>query len=192
VSLVERAAETIDAEEADKLAKKMAKGQFDMNDLRAQLNQMRRMGGLGALAGMLPGLKKAQAAMAASGANDKTLIHLDAMIGSMTPKEREKPALINAKRKIRIAKGSGRTVQDVNRLLKMHQEMETAMKKIRKMGGLKGLAKMFGGGGGMGGLGGLGGPEGGSPPDLSGLGGLGGLGGNMPKLPPGFQNFMKK
>ena len=119
-------------------------------------------------------------------------IHLDAMIGSMTPKEREKPALINAKRKIRIAKGSGRTVQDVNRLLKMHQEMETAMKKIRKMGGLKGLAKMFGGGGGMGGLGGLGGPEGGSPPDLSGLGGLGGLGGNMPKLPPGFQNFMKK
>jgi signal recognition particle subunit SRP54 len=113
----------------------------------------------------------------------------------MTPKEREKPALINAKRKIRIAKGAGRTVQDVNRLLKMHQEMETAMKKIRKMGGLKGLAKMFTGGG-MGGLGGLGGPGGadgqGGPPDLSGLGGLGGLGGNMPKLPPGFQNFMKK
>lgn len=81
VSLVEKAAETIDAEEADKLAKKMAKGQFDMNDLRAQLNQMRRMGGLGALAGMLPGLKKAQQAMANSGANDKTLIHLDAMIG---------------------------------------------------------------------------------------------------------------
>jgi len=76
VSLVEKAAETIDAEEADKLAKKMAKGQFDMNDLRSQLNQMRRMGGLGALAGMLPGLKKAQAAMANSGANDKTLIHL--------------------------------------------------------------------------------------------------------------------
>ena len=182
---------TIDAEEADKLAKKMAKGQFDMNDLRAQLNQMRRMGGLGALAGMLPGLKKAQAAMANSGANDKTLIHLDAMIGSMTPKERERPAIINAKRKIRIAKGSGTTVQEVNRLLKMHQEMESAMKKIRKMGGLKGLAKMFGGGG-MGGLGGAGGPEGGTPPDLSGLGGLGGLGGTMPKLPPGFQNFMKK
>ena len=129
--------------------------------------------------------------MANSGANDKTLVHLDAMIGSMTPKEREKPALINAKRKIRIAKGSGTTVQEVNRLLKMHQEMESAMKKIRKMGGLKGLAKMFGGGG-MGGLGGAGGPEGGTPPDLSGLGGLGGLGGTMPKLPPGFQNFMKK
>ncbi len=188
VSLVEKAAESIDAEEADKLAKKMAKGQFDMNDLRAQLAQMRRMGGLGALAGMIPGLKKAQAAMASSGANDKTLIHLDAMIGSMTPKERERPAIINAKRKIRIAKGSGTTVQEVNRLLKMHQEMETAMKKIRKMGGLKGLAKMFGGAGGMGGggAGGLGGL-------LGGGGGMPGLpGGDMPALPPGFDKFMKK
>jgi signal recognition particle subunit SRP54 len=180
VSLVERAAESIDADEADKLARKMAKGQFDMNDLRAQLGQMRRMGGLGALAGMIPGLKKAQAAMANSGANDKTLIHLDAMIGSMTPREREKPVLINARRKIRIAKGSGTTVQEVNRLLKMHQEMETAMKKIRKMGGLKGLAKMFGGGG-MGGGGGAGG--------LGGL--LGGAGGGMPQLPPGFDKFKK-
>ncbi|MEJ7927909.1 signal recognition particle protein [Sphingobium sp. AN641] len=197
VSLVERAAESIDAEEADQLARKMAKGQFDMNDLRAQLNQMRRMGGLGALAGMIPGMKKAQAAMASSGANDKTLIHLDAMIGSMTPKEREKPVLINAKRKIRIAKGAGRTVQDVNRLLKMHQEMETAMKKIRKMGGLKGLAKMFAGGGGTGGMGGLGGLLGGG----GGGGGMGGMpggslpgltGGDMPKLPPGFDKFMKK
>jgi signal recognition particle subunit SRP54 len=189
VSLVEKAAESIDAEEADKLAKKMAKGQFDMNDLRAQLAQMRRMGGLGALAGMLPGLKKAQAAMANSGANDKTLIHLDAMIGSMTTKERDKPVLINAKRKIRIAKGSGTTVQEVNRLLKMHQEMETAMKKIRKMGGLKGLAKMFGGmGGGAGGMGGLGGMLGGGAG-----GGMPGLpGGDMPKLPPGFDKFMKK
>src|SRR3546814_1579739 len=91
---------------------KLAKGQFDMNDLRAQLNQMRRMGGLGALAAMMPGLKKAQAAMANSGMGDKTLVHLDAMIGSMTPQERAKPALLNAKRKIRVAKGSGPTVQD--------------------------------------------------------------------------------
>jgi len=187
VSLVEKAAETIDAEEADKLAKKMAKGQFDLNDLRAQLNQMRRMGGLGALAGMIPGLKKAQAAMASSGASEKTLLHMDAIIGSMTPKERERPALLNAKRKIRVAKGSGTTVQDVNRLLKMHQEMETAMKKIRKMGGLGALGKMLGGGGGLGGL--LGGGGGGGMPP----GGLPGLpGGDMPKLPPGFQNFLKK
>ncbi len=196
VSLVEKAAEVIDAEEADKLAKKMAKGQFDMNDLRMQLRQMQQMGGLGALAGMIPGLKKAQAAMAASGANEKTLVHLDAMIGSMTPKEREKPGIINAKRKIRIAKGSGTTVQEVNRLLKMHQEMETAMKKIRKMGGLGGLAKMFAGGlgggkgGGLGAM--LGGAGGGLPPGLGGgAGGLPGLGGDMPKLPPGFDKFRK-
>jgi len=190
VSLVERAAEAIDVEDAEKLAKKMAKGQFDMDDLRMQLKQMQQMGGLGALAGMIPGMKKAQAAMASSGANEKTLIHLDAMIGSMTPKERAKPALINAKRKIRIAKGAGRTVQDVNKLLKMHQEMETAMKKIRKMGGLGGLAKMFmgGKGGGLGDmLGGMGG-AGGLP---GGAGGFPGMG-DMPKLPPGFNGFMKK
>ena len=188
VSLVEKAAETIKADEAEALAKKMAKGQFDMNDLRAQLNQMRRMGGLGALAAMMPGLKKAQAAMANSGVGDKTLVHMDAIIGSMTPKEREKPALLNAKRKIRIAKGSGTTVQEVNRLLKMHQEMETAMKKIRKMGGLKGLGAMFAKGG-MGGLGGmLSGGAGGLP-----SGGLPGLpSGDMPKLPPGFDKFLKK
>src|SRR3546814_1318661 len=79
VSLVEKAAETIQVDEAEAMAKKLAKGQFDMNDLRAQLNQMRRMGGLGALAAMMPGLKKAQAAMANSGMGDKTLVHLDAM-----------------------------------------------------------------------------------------------------------------
>jgi signal recognition particle subunit SRP54 len=186
VSLVEKAAETIQVEEADKLAKRMAEGKFDLNDLRSQLQQMQRMGGLGMLAGMIPGLKKAQAQMAQSGMNDKALVHLDALISSMTPKERARPELLNAKRKIRVAKGSGRTVQEVNKLLKMHQEMSTAMKKIRKMGGLKGLAKMFGAGGGMGGMGG-GLPGGG---DLSGLPGM--PGGDKPKLPPGFQNFLKK
>ncbi|AUW59088.1 signal recognition particle protein [Sphingobium sp. SCG-1] len=191
VSLVERAAESIDADEADKLAKKMAKGQFDLDDLRAQLGQMRRMGGLGALAGMIPGLKKAQVAMAQSGTNDKTLVHMDAILSSMTPKERSRPALINAKRKIRIAKGSGTTVQEVNRVLKMHQEMETAMKKIRKMGGLKGLGKMFAGGGMSGLLGGAGGGMGGAGGGMGGLPGLPG-GGDMPKLPPGFDKFMKK
>ena len=187
VSLVEKAAEVIDAEEADKLAKKMAKGQFDLNDMRMQLKQVQQMGGLGAMAGMIPGLKKAQAAMAQSGVGDKTLVHLDAIMSSMTPKEREHPAIINAKRKIRIAKGAGRTVQEVNKLLKMHQEMETAMKKIRKMGGLGGLAKMFmgGKGGGIGDM--LGGMGGGAGAGLPGLGG-GAPGG----LPPGFEKFMKK
>src|SRR3546814_12542026 len=109
---------------------------------------MRRMGGIGALAGMIPGLKKAQAAMATSGADDKMLIHFDAIMGSMTAKERAKPDIINAKRKIRIAGGSGTTVQQVNKVLKMHQKMSTAMKRIRKMGGLKGHGPLIGQGGG--------------------------------------------
>jgi signal recognition particle subunit SRP54 len=195
VSLVERAGETIQQEEAEALAKKMAKGQFDLDDLRAQLMQMQRMGGLGALAGMLPGMKKVQNAMDNSGMDNKILVHMDAMIGSMTKKERSKPELLNAKRKIRVAKGSGTTVQDVNRLLKMHQEMANAMKKIRKMGGLGKLAAMFGGGGagagGLGGLGGmLGGGGGGAPP--GGLPGLPGAGGQPFNLPPGFNKFTKK
>ncbi|RZV46937.1 MAG: signal recognition particle protein, partial [Sphingomonadaceae bacterium] len=161
VSLVEKAAETIKVEEAEALAKRMEKGKFDLNDLRMQLKQMQNMGGLGALAGMMPGMKKAKAAMAASDMDDKVLIHMDAIIGSMTGKERANPALMNAKRKKRVAAGSGTSVQEVNKVMKMHQEMGRAMKQIRKMGGLKGLAAMFGGGGGMGGgipgMGGLGG-----------------------------------
>ena len=121
---------------------------------------------MGALMGMMPGMKKAQQAMAQSGMDDRILIRMDAMIGSMTPKERIKPELVNAKRKIRIANGSGTTVQDVNKLLKMHQEMGSAMKRLRKMGGMKGLGALLGKGGGLGGL-------------------MGGSGG-MPGLPPGM------
>lgn len=192
VSLVERAGETIKAEEAEALARKMAKGQFDLNDLRNQLMQMQRMGGLGALASMLPGMKKVQGAV--SGMDGKILIHMDAIIGSMTLKERSRPELMNAKRKIRVAKGSGTTVQDVNKLLKMHQEMAGAMKKIRKMGGLAKLGALFGGGGGLGGLGGLGLPGGGAAPPtgLPGLPGAGGGTGSPFNLPPGFDKFMKK
>jgi signal recognition particle subunit SRP54 len=147
---------------------------------------------------MLPGMKKMQNAMNSSGMDNKILVRLDAIIGSMTPKERGKPDLLNAKRKIRVAKGSGTTVQEVNRLLKMHQEMASAMKKIRKMGGLGKLGALFGGGG-MGGLlGGGGGPMGGGsggggPGGLAGLPGLPGAGGQAPmNLPPGFEKFIKK
>ena len=105
--------------------------------------------------------------MAQSGTDDKVLVHFDAIMGSMTPKERAKPEIINAKRKIRIANGSGTTVQQVNKVLKMHQEMSTAMKKIRKMGGLKGLGALLGRGGGIPGMGGGGGA--GLPPDLANL-----------------------
>jgi signal recognition particle subunit SRP54 len=187
VSLVEKAAEVVDKEEADKLAARMMQGKFDMNDLRTQLSQMQKMGGLGMLAGMMPGMKKAKAAMAQSGMDDKVLVHMDAIIGSMTPKERTHPQLMNAKRKKRVAAGSGTSVQEVNKLLKMHQEMGRAMKQIKKMGGLKGLASMFGGGaGGMGGMGGGGSPGGGMG-DLPGLPG-GGAGG----LPPDLQNLLNK
>jgi signal recognition particle subunit SRP54 len=193
VSLVERAAETIEVEEAEKLAAKMAKGKFDLDDLWAQLRQMQRMGGLGALAGMMPGMKGMKGAMDKA-QDSKALVHMEAMLSSMTAKERIRPELINAKRKIRIAKGSGTTVQEINKLLKMHQEMSTVMKRLKKMGGLGKLAAMFGGGGGaLGGLGGAAGPA--SLPGLGGAGGGGlpGLGGASPfNLPPGFDKFSRK
>lgn len=177
VSLVEKAAETIKEEEAEALAQRMAKGKFDLNDLRMQLKQMQSMGGLGALAGMMPGMKKAKQAMAAANMDDRVLVHMDAIIGSMTPKERANPALMNAKRKRRVAAGSGTSVQEVNKVMKMHQEMGRAMKQIRKMGGLKGLAAMFGGGGGGAGAGATGGGA---------LPGLGGAGGPLPGGLPGL------
>ena len=186
VGLVERAQETIQVEEAEALAARMAKGQFDLNDLRGQLKQMQRMGGLGALAGMLPGLGKIKNQINQSGVLEGNVLgRLDAIISSMTPKERSRPELMNAKRKIRVAKGSGTNVQEVNKLLKMHQEMSTAMKKIRKMGGLGKLGALFGGGmsGGPGGMPDL---SRGLPPGLPGLpGGAGGL-------PPGFPKNFKK
>ena len=188
VSLVEKAAESIKVEEAEELAKRMAKGQFDLNDLRMQLRQMQNMGGLGMLAGMMPGMKKAKAAMQASGMDDKVLVHMDAIMGSMTPKERANPALLNAKRKKRVAAGSGTNVQDVNKVLKMHQEMSRAMKQIKKMGGMKGLAAMLGGGGGMGGLPGMGGGKGALPGmDGQGMGDI-----DMSKLPPDLQKLLPK
>ena len=186
VSLVERAAETIQMEEAEKLAAKMARGKFDLDDLWAQLRQMQRMGGLGALAGMMPGLKGMKGAMDKA-QDSKALVHMEAMLSSMTAKERAKPEVINAKRKIRIAKGSGTTVQEINKLLKMHQEMATAMKRLKKMGGLGKLAAMFNKGGLEGALGGI------APPGAMPAGGLPGLGGpGAFNLPPGFDKFSKK
>ncbi|HXH52357.1 MAG TPA: signal recognition particle protein [Sphingomicrobium sp.] len=191
VSLVEKAAETIKVEDAEKLAAKMAKGKFDLDDLRAQIQQMQRMGGLGALASMMPGLKGVKGAMEKA-QDGKALVHLEAIMSSMTAKERAKPELINAKRKIRIAKGSGTTVQEVNKLLKMHMEMANAMKRLKKMGGLGKLAAMFGKGGLDAALGGM--APGALPP--GGLGGVGtalpGLGGSPFNLPAGFDKFSKK
>jgi len=157
VSLVEKASEDIDQEKAARMAKKMAKGKFDLNDLREQFSQLKKMGGLGSIMGMLPGMnKKAQAQMGAAGMDDKMLTRQEAIILSMTEQERTKPDILKASRKRRIAAGSGVEVADVNKLLKMHRQMSDMMKKVGKKGG-KGM---------MGALGGMGG---GMPPGMGGM-----------------------
>ena len=180
VSLVEKAAENYDQEKAERMAKKMRKGEFDLEDLADQLRQMQKMGGLGGIMGMLPGAKKAKAAMDAADLDDKVLARQEAIILSMTREERRKPALLNASRRKRIAAGAGVSVQDVNRLMKMHKQMGGMMKKMGR-GGMKGLMGAMGGGMGAGM----------TPADLAKLGGApGGLpglpgGGGLPGLPGG-------
>jgi signal recognition particle subunit SRP54 len=184
VSLVERAKAEIDVAEAERVAKKMQKGQFDLEDLAGQLRQMQRMGGLGGMMDLLPGVKNAKQQMAASGVDDKMLKRQEAIIMSMTPKERRKPDLLQASRKRRIAAGAGVDVAEVNKVLKMHRNMADMMKKIGK-GGMKGLAGMLGNMGGPGGQGG-GGAGGPTQQQIAALKNLGqGMGGGMggPKLP---------
>jgi signal recognition particle subunit SRP54 len=143
VSLVERAAETIDKEDAEKLAAKVRKGQFDMDDLLNQLRQLRKMGGLSGLMGMLPGAMQAKAAMSKAKIDEGQLKRQEAVILSMTPKERRNPDMIHASRKKRIAKGSGVQVQDVNKLLKQHADMLKMMKRMNKLGD-KGFMRSLG------------------------------------------------
>jgi signal recognition particle subunit SRP54 len=149
VSLVEKAAENIDMEEARKTAEKMAKGKFDLDDFLSQLRQMKKMGGLSGLMGMMPGAGKIKGMMANANVDDSVLNRQEAIILSMTKKEREKPETLNASRRKRIAAGSGTTVQDVNRILKQFQDMQTMMKRMQKMGG-KGMMRALGGMGGGG------------------------------------------
>ena len=162
VSLVEKAAQEVDQDKAERLAKKMAKGKFDLDDLREQFGQLKKMGGLGGIMGMLPGMNKAaKSQMAAAGMDDKMLSRQEAIILSMTPQERAKPEILKASRKKRIAAGSGVTVADVNKLIKMHRQMADMMKKVGKKG-RGGLAGMMGGmPGGMGGM-----PGGMNPADM--------------------------
>ena len=171
VSLVEKASEELDVEKAKKAAKKMAKGEFDMDDLADQFKQMRKMGGMGAILGMMPGMGKAKKMLdQAGGFEDKEIRRQEAIIGSMTKKERKNPKLLNASRKKRIAAGSGTSVQEINKLVKAHRQMADMMKKLGK-GGMKGLAGQLAG---MGGGGGLGGMLGGGAPDPAALLGAGG------------------
>ncbi len=144
VSLVERAAETIDKEDAEKLAARVRKGQFDMDDLLSQLRQLRKMGGMQGLMAMLPGAMQAKAAMSKAKIDEKQLKRQEAVILSMTPKERRNPDLIHASRKKRIASGSGVQMQDVNKLLKQHADMLKMMKRVNKLGE-KGFMRSMGG-----------------------------------------------
>ena len=164
VSLVEKAASTIDQDKAEKLAARMAEGKFDLNDMLAQLQQIQRMGDMKGLLGLIPGFGQAMKQIKSADLDPKQFKRLEAIIQSMTPKERRVPDLIKASRKQRIAAGSGTTVAEVNKLLKQHQQMETVMKRMKKMGGVGALGGLFGGGGMPGGLpGGLPRPGGGYP-----------------------------
>ncbi len=193
VSLVEKAAATIDAEKAQKVARKMQKGEFDLEDLADQLNQMQKLGGMSSILGMLPGIGKMKKQIDAAGLDDKMFKQQVAIISSMTKQERRSPKILAASRKKRIAAGSGTDVSDVNKLLKMHRQMADMMKMVSK--GKGGLGKLFGMGGGIpeptpemieaaksGKLPGM--PGGGLPGGMPGL--PGGLPRGLPGLPGGF------
>ncbi|MGH7055740.1 MAG: signal recognition particle protein [Stellaceae bacterium] len=140
VSLVEKAAETADQDEAEKLAAKIAKGSFDLDDLASQLRQIRRMGGMSGMLGLLPGVGKVKKQMAEANIDESILKRQEAIISSMTRAERKNPKLLNASRRRRIAGGSGTSVPEINRLLKQYQDLADMMKKMKKLG-QKGLMR---------------------------------------------------
>ena len=139
VSLVEKAMETVDREEAEKMAGKMMKGKFDLEDMLSQLKQVQKLGSLGSILGMIPGLSKIKNQIEAAGVGDNLIKKQEAIILSMTKQERRNPDVIKASRKKRIAAGAGVEVHEVNKLLKSYEQMSTMMKKMGKMGGLKGM-----------------------------------------------------
>lgn len=134
VSLVEKAAETVSQEQAEKMAVKLQKGTFTLEDMAEQLGQINKMGGMDGLMGLLPGVGKMKKQIADANIDPKMIGRQQAIISSMTPKERRNVKLLNGSRKRRVAAGSGTTVQDVNRLLKQHKEMGLMMKRVNKLG----------------------------------------------------------
>jgi len=176
VSLVEKAAASIDAEKAARTAERMRKGQFDLSDMREQLLQMSNMGGISGLLGMMPGIAKMKNQIANAGIDDRILKRQVALIDSMTRQERKNPDILKASRKKRIAAGAGGKVEDLNKLLKMHRNMADMMKAMGsgKRGPLAGIAQAMGFGGGM--------P---SPEQMKALAEKmpGGAAGTMPNLP---------
>jgi signal recognition particle subunit SRP54 len=184
VSLVEKAAQNIDMAQAAKMAERMRKGVFDLNDLSEQLAQIENIGGMGGVLSMLPGMAKIKEQVAAAHLDNKVIKRQRAIISSMTPKERRNPDLLKASRKKRIAAGSGAKVEDVNRLLKQHRQMADMMKSMGGAAGKRGpmarLGQMFGMGGGM--------PQP-TPEQLEAFqkqmgGALPGAGGGIPDAPP--------
>jgi len=149
VSLVEKAAENFDKAEAEKIAAKMKKGTFDMNDLAGQLGQMKKLGGMKGVLAMLPGVGKIKGQLEAAGMDDKILTRQEAIIQSMTKKERSDPDVINGSRRKRIAAGAGVDVSEVNKLLKMHRQMADMMKKMGKGGRMPQMPGMGGMPGGL-------------------------------------------
>ncbi len=148
VSLVEKASETIDQEKAAAMAKRMQKGEFTLDDLSDQLDQMKNLGGMGGIMSMMPGIGKMKKQIAQAGLDDSIFKRQQAIISSMTRKERKAPKVLNASRKKRVAAGSGTSVQEINQLLKMHRQMGDMMRKMGKgKGGMMGgLGSMMGGG----------------------------------------------
>ncbi|MFV0473074.1 MAG: signal recognition particle protein [Pikeienuella sp.] len=195
VSLVEKAQETIEAEEAERMMKRFQKGRFDMNDLSGQLEQMLKLGGMQGVMGMLPGMGKLTRQMEEANFDDKIIRRQIALIQSMTRKERANPALLQASRKKRIAAGAGLEVQELNRLLKMHRQMADMMKKMGRMGKkdlMRGaLSQMFGKGGMNPAAMGAPGAPAQAPKPPGGLPGLGG-GALPPGLPSGLSGLGKK
>ncbi|SEW03886.1 signal recognition particle subunit FFH/SRP54 (srp54) [Aliiroseovarius sediminilitoris] len=200
VSLVEKAQETIEAEQAERMMKRFQKGQFNMNDLKMQLEQMIKMGGMQGVMGMMPGMGKMAKQAEAAGMDDKVLKQQIALIQSMTKRERANPQILQASRKKRIAKGAGLEVSELNKLLKMQRQMGDMMKKMGKMGKGKMLKQAMKGMFGKGGIPDM--PPGMDPSSmdpkaleaaakqLGAKGGLPGLGGGG--LPPGLSGFGKK
>ena len=145
VALVEKAQEVLEVEQAERMMKRFQKGLFNMNDLKMQLDQMLKMGGMQGVMGMMPGMGKMQKQVEAAGFDDSMLRQQIALINSMTKKERANPALLQASRKKRIAKGAGLEVSDLNKLLKQHRQMADMMKTMGKKGMLKqAMSGMFG------------------------------------------------
>ncbi len=195
VALVEKAQQTLEAEQAERMMKRFSKGQFNMNDLKMQLEQMMKMGGMESMLQMMPGAGKMAKQMGDAGMDDRVLKQQIALIQSMTKKERANPQILQASRKKRIANGAGLEVSDLNKLLKMQRQMSDMMKKMGKMGkgGMmkQAMKGMFGKGGMPAGMEGMDQKSlEQAAKQMGGMGGMPGMGGGG--LPPGLGGFGKK